>query len=344
MTHRPTVCLFLLAAILALSPLFASSALAISIPTVPVGNAGNSADITGYGAVSYSYRIGTTEVTNTQYAAFLNSKAASDPLGLYNPSMGSGLGGISRIGASGSYTYAPTPGRELKPVNYVSWYDAIRFANWLHNGQGAGDTETGAYTILGGTKTPTNGLTITRNPGALWWLTREDEWYKAAYHKKDGVTGNYFDYPTTSDTAPTPQGPPGGPNSANFAYAIGDPTNAGAYANSASPYGTFDQGGNVWEWNESLVNSSSRRLRGGSFENDAVDLSASVPNFLEPSSELDTVGFRFATIPNFLEPSSERNTVGVRFATVPEPSSLLLTAVGAAGAWLLGRRRPLAGG
>ena len=160
---------------------------AITIPTVPVGNPGNRADaLTNYlyGGVSYNYRIGTTEVTNAQYAEFLNAKAVSDPLGLYNTNMGSNArGGITRSGSDGSYTYAPKTNMGNKPVNYVSWYDAIRFANWLHNGQGTGDTETGAYTLLGGTPTPTNGLSITRNAGATWFLTSEDEWYKAAYYQ-----------------------------------------------------------------------------------------------------------------------------------------------------------------
>src|SRR5690606_10673873 len=101
----------------------AKSACAVTIPTVPVGNAGNAPDpSTGglYGAVSYDYRIGTTEVTNAQYAALLNAKAASDPLGLYNTNMGSGYGGITRSGSSGSYSYAPISGRENMPVNYVS--------------------------------------------------------------------------------------------------------------------------------------------------------------------------------------------------------------------------------
>ncbi|MDX2116146.1 MAG: hypothetical protein SFZ24_11095 [Planctomycetota bacterium] len=52
-----------------------------------------------------------------------------------------------RHGAPGSYTYSTVNGRENNPVNYVSFWDATRCANWLHNGQGAGDTETGAYTL-----------------------------------------------------------------------------------------------------------------------------------------------------------------------------------------------------
>ena len=62
-----------------------------------VGNAGNAADpTTGIGAVDYEYRIGTYEVTNAQYAAFLNSvdPTGSNTLGLYNSFMAGNLGGI----------------------------------------------------------------------------------------------------------------------------------------------------------------------------------------------------------------------------------------------------------
>lgn len=43
----------------------------------------------------------------------------------------------------------------------------------------------------------------------------------------------------------------------------GGPTHVGAYTGSASPYGTFDQGGNVYEWNEQIVGSSRGRRGGG---------------------------------------------------------------------------------
>ena len=62
----------------------ASAQAQISLSTVTIGNAGNAADsTTGYGAVGYSYNIGTTEVTLTQYTAFLNAVAATDTYGLY---------------------------------------------------------------------------------------------------------------------------------------------------------------------------------------------------------------------------------------------------------------------
>jgi len=123
-------------------------------------------------------------VTNAQYADFLNAKAAGDPLGLYDASMDSdSRGGIIQSGVSGGFTYATKTNMADKPVNFVSWYDSIRFANWLNNGQGTGSTETGTCTLLGGTATPGNGQSISRNGGAMWFVTGESEWYKAAYYQ-----------------------------------------------------------------------------------------------------------------------------------------------------------------
>jgi hypothetical protein len=65
---------------------------ALDIPMVKVGDAGNAADPAtdgSYGAVSYDYYIGTYEVTNAQYTAFLNAVAQqNDTYNLYNVRMG----------------------------------------------------------------------------------------------------------------------------------------------------------------------------------------------------------------------------------------------------------------
>ena len=40
-------------------------------------------------------------------------------------------GGITQTGTSGSYTYSVKANMGNKPVNFVSWFDSARFANWL---------------------------------------------------------------------------------------------------------------------------------------------------------------------------------------------------------------------
>ncbi len=70
---------------------------------------------------------------------------------------------------------------------------------------------------------------------------------------------------------------------------------------SASFYGTFDQGGNVWEWNEAVISSSFRGLRGGDWNVISNVLAASNRGNVIPSFEIIIVGFRVASIP---EPST----------------------------------------
>jgi formylglycine-generating enzyme required for sulfatase activity len=243
------------------------------------------------GAVAGVFEIGMYEITNNYYAGFLNAVAATDTYALYNANMGSGTGGITRSGSPGGYSYTATAGRENMPVNWVSWYDALRFANWLHNGQpiglqGSATTEDGAYTFNGATAVGP------RNPGARYFLPTEDEWYKAAYF--DPATGGWLGYPASSDAATSCAAPTASPNSANCGAAKGDLTQRGAYTGSPSPSGTFDQGGNVAEWNETDVagDGALRGVRGGSFDSAANDLAASHRGSAGPGSEADSVGFR----------------------------------------------------
>jgi formylglycine-generating enzyme required for sulfatase activity len=298
-----------------LSLLIATSGSAVTMAWTPIGNPGNACDpqrdVNGLpicvGAVGYSYQISTYDVTNAQYAEFLNAKAASDPLGLYNANMGdpsatgssnSGYGGIRRNGASGSYTYRAILGHENMPVNYVSFSDAMRFANWMNNGQGNGGTETGAYTLLGGTATPSNVFSVTRNPGATIGLPSENEWYKAAYY--DASSASYFAYPAGSNHATTCAAPTATPNSANCNAAafppFGELTPVGSYTGSASPYGAFDMGGDVHQWNDAIFGSD-RGLRGGNFLASSFFLAASSGGENSPTIEYDFIGIRLSMIP-----------------------------------------------
>jgi sulfatase modifying factor 1 len=286
--------------------LLAVPAPAVTIEWVPIGNPGNPGDepvptkcfVPDCGSVAYGYRISKYETTNAQYAEFLNAVDVdgSNTLALYNASMGSDatFGGISLVpGNAPGSKYVVESGFEDKPVTYVSFYDALRFANWMHNGQGSGDTETGAYTLLGGDDIPSNGTTVTRNLDARVFLTSENEWYKAAYYSPGGV---YFDYPTGTDT-PTgcvaPDSDTG--NSANCSGAGDDLTDVGAYGLSMSPYGTYDQGGNVSEWNESIVVGTRRGFRGGGWGGSFSELRVQNPRDGLPTTELNFLGFRVAT-------------------------------------------------
>ena len=342
---------FVATAVLALLCL-GTLAQATVIPTVPVGDPGNVGELSGVGAaggygpdricgsVGYAYNIGKYEVTAAQYTDFLNKVARTDTYGLYSTYMGDPtyyyLGcNIQRSGSSGSYTYSVAADWANRPVNYVSYWDSCRFANWLHNGQPTGlqsplTTEDGAYYING--YNSYDGRTIQRKAGWQWAVTSEDEWYKAAYYK-GGTSNAYWDYPMQSNVPTVPSNDvtsPDGGNNANFyqsGYTIGSPycrTEVGEFENSESAYNTFDQGGNVWEWNEAIVyqdaNYAYRGLRGGSFDYYYNNLQASHRVSYNPTSEYYDFGFRVSEV-------------------VPEPSSIIALAGGLISLLGLKRRR-----
>ncbi len=312
--------------------LFAASAIAspVTIDWSTVGNAGNAADpTTGFGSVGYDYRIGAFEVTNAQYAAFLNAAAASDPTGLYNPIMGSSArGGITRSGVAGGFTYSVKADMDDKPVNFVSWFDAARMANWMTNGQGAGGTESGVYTFDGANSISAINRDLS-NANQVF-LPTEDEWYKAAYHQpfsQGGDADDYWRYATQSNSVPTVAKATGtgdvanpGANVVNYSDGAdwngqnGNVTTVGSAGNT-SFYGAFDMNGNVWEWNETLLDVS-RVIRGGAFDSNEFLLRSTFQNFSDASFGFISDGFRLAS-------------------PVPEPASLALIAVGAT---LLARR------
>lgn len=303
----------------------------VTIDWVTVGDIGNAADSTGYGSVAYEYQISKYEVTNAQYAEFLNAVAATDTNGLYNSSMGSDpRSGIIRSGVSGSYTYSLKADMGDKPVNYVGFSDALRFSNWMHNGQGGGSTESGAYDMT------QSASTVIHGGSASVWIPTENEWYKAAYYQPVGAGGpsdSYWLYPTGSDTVPTiaTAGTTGiignpGANVANYDYGAdwnavdGNVTTVGSAGSlSASFWGTFDQGGNVYEWNEKDVVPGFRGSRGSSFLGEESYLRASFSGSAHPTTEWRSMGFRLAS------------------SAVPEPSRVMLLLAGACS--LLVRRR-----
>ncbi len=310
--------------------LFATTALAsaeplVSIQTVAVGNAGNTASGTGFGAVPYEFLIGKYEVTINQYAVFLNTVAATDPSGfitsLWNPAMATNLNvaGISRSGSgtiADPYSYQVI-GSGNCPIAYVSWFDAARFANWVNNGATASSsTEDGAYTLNGAT----SGLVV-KNANAQWYLPSADEWYKAAYYSA-ALNGGVGDYYLTATMTSGSMGNVVGPDPFQGNLKIGEVysvtqsteksasqnylTDVGSFVSSASYYGTYDQSGNLYEWNDEVLydggSNVTRGVRGGAWDNaDYTSLEPGGRGSEQPYKEYDFIGFRVAAVP---EPST----------------------------------------
>ncbi|HWH71653.1 MAG TPA: SUMF1/EgtB/PvdO family nonheme iron enzyme [Candidatus Sulfotelmatobacter sp.] len=211
-----------------------------------------------YGGVAYPYRMGVYEISEDQV-----KKAAA--------------GGLANVRAEGRWT-------NLQPATYITWYEAAAFANWLNESKGYHKAYDLLYTdrwemVLWSDDQAwsAGGINRYRHKDAFYFLPTEDEWYKAAFHKNDGVTVNYWDYASAKNAAPD------GVDSAldtgfdavfGEGYSLSRPydvTNVGA----PSPYGTYGQNGNVEEWCESSYNgqtasaSANRVVRGGGFQDGA---------------------------------------------------------------------------
>ena len=272
---------------------FGSGGNAFTIDFVTVGNAGNGNDagaggglyFSPYGGVSYTFQMGVTEVSQDMITKATN-------LGMTSVTAGAWAGN--------------------RPAANMTWYEAAGFVNWLNTSTG----RQAAYQ-LNGTNTAltlwtsaqawqAGGENLYRHKDAYYFLPSENEWYKAAYHKNDGVTANYWDYATGSNTIPTAVASGTGAGTAIFNSATSVPAEV-AISGGLSAYGTRGQNGNVWEWQESAFDginnfsSEGRAIRGGGWSNTEDFLRASVRFNIPPANSSVSVGFRVASVP---EPSS----------------------------------------
>lgn len=266
---------------------FGSGANAFSLDFVNIGNAGNAADSSGYGAVADDYRMGMYEVTIDQFA---KANAAAG-------------------GTLGDGDENPYSGGVNRAASRTSWLEAAKFANYLTSGTYNG----GAYQFSDvNTLTGVDRDAAVSTFGTVYVLPTEDEWYKAAYYKpvNDGSYSLYANGDGTvavPGTAPT-HGTSSGWNYYDSGYAVGPPDyiwDVGFGAEEQN--GTFDMNGNVWEWNESAWDGTldnmaeSRVIRGGAFNSHENTLRSFFRYNSNPTFEDDSLGFRVAAIP---EPSS----------------------------------------
>ena len=284
---------------------FGTSGNEFTIDFVTIGNAGNAADTTTYGAVPYEYRVGKYEITQDAI-----TKATAS--GMANVTAGAWTGN--------------------QPAASINWYEAAAFVNWLNTSTG----KTAAYNLTFSGNWSMNlwssadawqlgGENLYRNKDAFYFLPSENEWYKAAYYNAAGT--NYFLYPTASSSVPTAVA--SGTSAGTAVYDSASDPAIVASAGGLSPYGTMGQGGNVFEWSESAfdgANSSAsedRAIRGGGWFSSEVILRSSNRRNNGPSVEFTTYGFRVASP-----------------VAVPEPSTYAMALAGlACGGYSMFRRR-----
>ena len=237
--------------------------------------------------IDYDYEIMLTDVTNAQFARYLNQALQTgelklrdgnilahypgDPFHSYNHEVEIPAGdylhmplsdpGV-RIEFDGSSFY-PKDGYAYHPVVLVSWFGAKAFCEFYD-----------------------------------WRLPLEFEWEKAArgtdgraYPWGDEIARNNANYYSSHDLFE------------KIAGGLGDTTPVGFYngdtyegyqtLDSPSPFGLYDMAGNVWQWAGDIYEDTHLRyMRGGSKENYEYNLRTWTRNNAGPGYSSPNVGFR----------------------------------------------------
>lgn len=179
-----------------------------------------------------------------------------------------------------------------RPVEYVSWYDAVRFCNALSKAEGLEEP----YTI--------SGSSVQWNREANGYrLPTEAEWEYAA---RGGPLG------AITETALTRAYYSGGNNPSSVAWydANSGRTTKSVATKEANELGLYDMSGNVWEWCWDWYNnypetpqenpagpevSSGRRvMRGGAWFTPVNLIRTTYRYWNAPSFKVNSVGFRVA--------------------------------------------------
>ncbi len=271
------------------------------------------------GAVDYTYRISTTEVTVGQYFEFVEAY-----LPYYEANTGNIFGssdftgGLIRTASGHAHI---RDGISENRAAEMSWEYAARYVNWLHNGKATNEAafETGVYDTSTFTQNDDGSWNhqLTHNPGASFWIPTRDEMTKAAYWdpSKNNGEGGYWLFPGSSDDELIP----------GLERNAGDrdsyPLDVGSFPDIQSPWGLLDVAGGVSEWLETIDTGPFVRFAHGS------DWSDITYGDLLP---LDTIGYG--------TPSGATNgSFGLRLASVPAPGTLAI--IGLTTALAIRRRR-----
>ena len=292
----------------------------------------------GHGGIAYEYRIGRTEITTSQWVAFMNAAyGRSDSIPWISIP--------STWGAAADYSYSgpgrrwiAVPGRENYGVGDISWRAAAIYCNWLHNNQ---STDRSAF-LSGAYNVSTFGAfgniftdQAAHSPDARFWIPTMGEWMKAAYYDPnkpstgDPGRDGWWRYPNGTNTAPIYGSHwAGGEANSGFTTAINglDATEIPlmSYVNVQSPWGVMDLMGGTREWTETIGT-----IGTGYRERMVCGAAWTAP--------VDTFSTNRLGFPGSGYPSNEGYVNGFRIAaSIPTPGTAAVLAVGAL---VFGRRR-----
>lgn len=164
-----------------------------------------------YGGVDSTYRISKTEGAAREWLEFANAFVSQgDPFEIGQQVDSTTLQTVYGPGAVPvRFLLIPGQATERIAVSEVSWFNAARYCNWLHNNKdvSVAALEYGAYDLRGFTGGVDEVLAgpQPRLPGAKFFLPTRNEWVKAVHFDPDRYGENqpgYWQQPYSSDTAP----------------------------------------------------------------------------------------------------------------------------------------------
>ena len=237
--------------------------------------------------IDYAYEIMVTDVTNAQFARYLNQASANGKIKIANNQVVGFYPGDKFIGKrhekkidAGDYLHLPigdknsrlvydgkifgvATGYENHPVVAVTWFGAKAYCDYFG-----------------------------------WTLPTEEEWEKAArsqdaraYPWGDDIPLNVANFYNSRD--PFEQGLGANGNTTPVGFYNGKTYGAYQTIDAKSPYGAYDMAGNVWQWTANIYAGMHYRfMRGGSKADYDFNLRAWSRNSAEPDFFGPSVGFR----------------------------------------------------
>lgn len=253
-----------------------------------------------------NFALGETEITQGQYAAFVEDTQRTDTDGCFTH--GDGNDDISDLDPNASWRNPGFESSAEHPVVCVSWHDARDYAAWLSRRTGQDyrlpSEAEWEYAARAGTTT------------AFFWGDSAD-------HECDGMNGGDRSLvralPAWSKSIAAALRD-GDPRARLVECDDGSPFTAPVGRYDPNPFGLRDIIGNAWEWvedcwSESLPTESrpnvapscDHRTRGGSWDDFPEDLRSARRGRLAPGQRRNDVGFRLArTLRGDARPSEQQ--------------------------------------